>query len=83
MVGAAKHEEKKEVDPVTQKVQDIDYFVGVDTGNTNIVTIAVPKRAEDVTDGHFRQNDMRLLRFSRARHYRESGILNGRKKIEI
>jgi len=63
-------------------VQDNNFVVGADPGNTNIVTIAVPKRAEDGTDGNLRQKDMRLLRFSRARYYRESGIMNARKKIE-
>ena len=65
-----------------QKVQDNDFVVGADPGNTNIVTIAVPKRAEDGTEGNLRQKHMRLLRFSRARYYRESGIMNTRKKIE-
>jgi len=63
-------------------VQDNDFVVGVDPGNTNIITIAAPKRAEDGTDGNLRQKDMRVLRFSRARYYRESGIMNARKKIE-
>jgi hypothetical protein len=82
MVDATKHEEKKEADPATHKVQDNDFVVGADPGNTNIITIAAPKRAEDGTDGNLRQKDMRLLRFSRARYYRESGIINARKKIE-
>jgi len=64
-----------------QKVQDNDFVLGADPGNTNIITIAAPKRAEDGADGNFRQKDMRLLRFSRARYYRESGIVNARKKI--
>jgi len=82
MVDATKHEEKKEADPATHKVQDNDFVVGADPGNTNIITIAAPKRAEDGTDGNLRQKDMRLLRFLRARYYRESGIINARKKIE-
>jgi len=82
MVDATKHEEKKEADPATHKVQDNDFVVGADPGNTSIITIAAPKRAEDGTDGNLRQKDMRLLRFSRARYYRESGIINARKKIE-
>ena len=63
-------------------MQDNDFVVGADLGNTNIITIAALKRAEDGTDGKLRQKDMRLLRFSRARYYRESGIMNARKKIE-
>jgi len=63
-------------------VQDNDFVVGADPGNTSIITIAVPKCAEHGTDGNLRQKDMRLLRLSRARYYRESGIMNARKKIE-
>jgi hypothetical protein len=81
MVGAAKHEENKKAGPETQKVQDNDLVVGAGPGNTNIITIAAPKRAEDGTDSNLRQKDMRLLRFSRAIYYRESGITNARKKI--
>jgi len=77
-----KHEDEKEADLETQKVQDNDFVVGADPGNTNIITIAAPKRAEDGTDGNLRQKDMRLLRFSRARYYRESGTMNARKRIE-
>jgi hypothetical protein len=81
-VDAVKHEEKKEAGPVTEKVQDNDFVVGADPGNTNITTIAAPKRAEDGGDGNLRQKDMRLMRFLRARYYRESGIMNARKKID-
>jgi hypothetical protein len=77
-----KHEDEKEAGPATQKVQDNDFVVGADPGNTNIITIAAPKRAEDGTDGNLLQKDMRLLRFSRAKCYRESGTMNARKKIE-
>jgi len=79
---SAKHEENKQADPATQKVQDNDFVVGADPGNTNIVSIAVSKLADDGTDGNLRQKHMRLLRFSTARDYRESGIMNVRKKIE-
>jgi len=79
---AVKDEEKKEADPATQKVQHNYFVVGADAGNTNIITIAAPKCAEDGTDGSLRRKDMRLLRFSIARYYRESGIMNARKKIE-
>jgi len=75
VVDAAKHEDEKEAGPETQKVQNNDLVVDADPGNTNIITIAVPKRAEDSTDGNLRQKDMRLLRLSRARYYRESGIM--------
>jgi len=82
VIGATKYEEKKEAVLETQKVQDNDFVVGADPGNTNIITIAAPKRAEDGTVGNSRQKDMRLLRFSRARYYRESGTMNARKRIE-
>jgi len=82
IIGATKREEKKEAGLETQKVQDNDFVVGADPGNMNIITIAAPKRAEDGTDGNLRQKDMRLLRFSRAKYYRESGTMNARKKIE-
>jgi len=78
MVDATKHQGKKEADPATQEVQDKDIVVGADPGNTNIITIAAPKRAEDGIDGNLRQKDMRLLRFSRARYYRESVVVNAR-----
>jgi hypothetical protein len=82
VVDATKHEDNNKAAPATQKVQDIDFVVGEYPGNTNIITIAAPKCAEDGTDGSLRQKDMRLLRFSRARYYRESGIMNAGKKIE-
>jgi len=82
VVGAAKNAEKKEAGPVTQKVQDNDFVVGADPGNTNIITIAAPKRADDGTDGNLPQKDMRLLRFSRARYCLESDIMNARKTNE-
>jgi len=50
-----KDEEKEQADPVTQEVQDNDFVVCADPGNTNIITIAAPKRAEDGTDGNLRQ----------------------------
>jgi len=81
VVDAAEHEEYKEEDPATQKVQDNDFGVGADPRNTYIITIAAPKRSEDGTDGSLRQKDMRLLRFPRTRYYRESSIMNARKKI--
>jgi hypothetical protein len=82
VVGAAKHEDEKEADPATQKVQDNDFVSGANPGNTNIITIAACKRAGDGKDANLRQKDTRLLRFSRARYYRESGIMNARKKID-
>jgi len=82
IVDAAKNEEKKAAGPVTQKVHENDFVVDADPGNTNIITIAAPKRAELGIDGNLRQKDMRLLGFSRARYYRESGMMNARKKIE-
>jgi len=80
VVDAAKHEDEKEADPALQKVHVNDFVVGADSGNTNIITIVVHKLAEDGTDGNLRQKDMRLLRLSRARYYRESGIMNASKK---
>ena len=60
---SAKHEEKKVADSATQEVEDNDVVIGADPGHTNIIPIAVPKRAEDGIDGNVRQKDMRLLRF--------------------
>jgi hypothetical protein len=77
-----KHEDEKQADPATQEVQDTGFGGGADPGMTNIITIAAPKRAGDGADGNLRQIDMRLLRFSRPRYYRESGTMNARKKIE-
>ena len=65
-----------------QKVQDNDFVVGADPGNATTITNAVPKRAEYGINGNFFQRDMRLLRFSRARYYRESGFTSARKRIE-
>jgi hypothetical protein len=65
--SSANHEEYKEEDPATQKVQDNDHVVGTDPTHTNIIRIAAPKRSEDGTDGSLRQKDMRLLRFPRTR----------------
>jgi hypothetical protein len=55
VVDAVKHEDEKEADPVMQEVDGNDFVVRADPGNTNIVIIAVSKRAEDGTDGNFRQ----------------------------
>jgi hypothetical protein len=63
VVDAVKHEENKQADPETQKVHNNDFVVGADPGNTNIITIAVPKRAEDCTDGNLRQKDIRIFKF--------------------
>jgi len=82
VVDEAKHEDEKEAGLETQKVHENDFVVGADPGNTNFIAVAVPKRAEDGTDGNLRQRDMRLLRFSKARYYRESGMMNERKKFE-
>jgi hypothetical protein len=76
------HEENKEAGSTTQEVQKNDFIVSVDPGNTNIVTIAAPKCQKDGVDGNLCQKDMRLLKFSRARKYGESGIMNARKKSE-
>jgi len=76
--GSAKDVDEKGTDPAMQEVQDNDFVVGADPGNTNIITIAAPKREQDGSDGNLRQKDMRLLRFSRARYYRESGIMNAK-----
>jgi len=64
---SAKHEGNKQADPATQKMQENDFVVGADPGNTNIISIAVSKLADDGTDGNLRQKHMRLLRFSSAR----------------
>jgi len=82
VVGTAKDEDGKEAGPATQRVHANDFVVGADPGNTNIITIPAPKRAEYGTDGNLCQKDMRLSRFSRARYSRESSIMKARKKIE-
>jgi len=51
----ARHKEKEEADPATNAVQDKDFVVGADPTNTNIVTVAVPKHAEDGINGNFRK----------------------------
>jgi hypothetical protein len=73
---------KKEADPATHAVQGKDYVVGAGPGNMNIIPIAVSERGEDGIDGGLRQENMPLLKLSEARYYRESGIMNARKKIE-
>jgi len=45
-------------------VQKNEVVVGVDSANTNIVTIAAPKREEDGSDGNLRQKDISLLKLS-------------------
>ena len=75
-----KHEEKKQVYPTTQEVHENDIVDGADPGNTNIITIAVPKRAEDGIEGNLCQKDMHQLNLSREGYHRESGILNAREK---
>ena len=66
------HEDERKAGPATQEVEANNFMVGADPGNTNIITIAAPKRAEDGTDGNLRQKDKRLLRCSRSRYNRES-----------
>jgi hypothetical protein len=63
-------------------VQKNDFVVDANPGNTNIIPIAAPKYREDANTGNLRQKDMRLVKPSRARYYRESGIMNAWKKIE-
>jgi len=46
------------------------------------MTIAVPKRGYDGTDGNSRQKDSRILRISREKYYQEAGIMNASKNIE-
>jgi hypothetical protein len=77
-----KHEDENESDPATQEVEDTDLVVGADPGHMIIINIAARKRAADAIHGNLHQTDMCLLRFSRARYYRESGMINARKKIE-
>jgi hypothetical protein len=62
--AVTKRGDEKEAYLATQDVEDNDFVVGTNPGNTNIVTIAAPKRAEDANNGNLRQKDMRLLRFS-------------------
>jgi len=46
------------------------FLVGLNPWKKDIITIAVPKRADDSTGGNIRQKEMRLFRFSRVRYYR-------------
>jgi len=48
----------------------------------NIVTIAAHKNGEDGIDGISSQKDLDLVKSSRARHYRDSGLMNARAKCE-
>jgi len=77
-----KHEDEREAGHKTKEMQENDSLVSADPGNTNIITIAARKCREDGIDGNLRHKDMRLLKFSRARYYRESGIMNWRRKNE-
>jgi hypothetical protein len=74
--------ENDQADSATQEVQENEFVVGADPENATTITNAVPKRAEYGINGNFFQRDMRLLRFSRARYYRESGFTSARKRIE-
>jgi hypothetical protein len=76
-----KREHKKTGDG-TYNAHEIVYLGGLTPLNSNIITIAAPKRAEGATDGNMPQKNLRLLRFSRARWYRESEILSARKEID-
>jgi len=62
--AVTKRGDEKEAYLATQDVEDNDFVIGTNPGNTNIVTIAAPKRAEVANNGNLRQKDMRLLRFS-------------------
>ena len=77
-----KGEDKKEVGPGTYSPLDNDFVVSMDPENTNIITIAAPKRGRNSNNGNLCQRDIRLLKLSRARDYRESGIMNARKQSE-
>jgi len=56
----AKHEGNKKAGPTTQEVREHDFVVGANPGNTNIMTITVPKLAEDGIEGNLCQKDTRL-----------------------
>ena len=74
------HEQKKMGDGTYNRHEN-DFVVDLNPRNTNIITIAIPECAEDGTECNVRQRDMHLLRLSRARYYRESCIMNAKKKI--
>jgi len=80
-VPLTEHEKDKEVGPRRRRCRRTTLSSACDTGNTNIVTIAATNFAEDGIDGNLRQRDMRLLKLSRARYYRDSGKMNARKQI--
>jgi len=71
---------RQERGPDAYKAQENDFVVGADLGNTNVMTVAVAKCGEAGIEGNLRQKDMRLLKFSIARYYRESGMVNARGK---
>jgi len=66
----------------TYNAHEIVFLGGLNPLNTNIISIAAPRRAEGGTDGNMPQKDLFLLVFSRARWYRESGILSARMEID-
>jgi hypothetical protein len=78
---SAMHKETNRADPETQELQENENVSGLEPGNTNIMTIVAPKCAKDGIDGNLCQKDMCLSKFSGARYYRESGIMNARKKV--
>jgi hypothetical protein len=55
-----KHEHKKTGDGTYNPLGN-QFRVGLKLSNTNIITFAVPKRAEDGIDGNLREKDTRLL----------------------
>ena len=58
------------------KPEENDYEVGGDPGGKDIVTLALPGKAND--KGRYREQRFHKLSLSRARYYRESGINKAR-----
>jgi hypothetical protein len=79
---SAKHEKKK-AGPGTYNPPENNFVVGVGPENKDIMSIAVSKCGNDGIDGNLCQKDMHLLKLSRAKYYRDSGVFNARKLIEI
>jgi hypothetical protein len=63
-------------------VEETDLVVGCDPGGKDIMALAIPKRGSDGARDDLGMGDVRLKTFSRARYYREAGIINARKHAE-
>jgi hypothetical protein len=64
------------------RVQENDMVVGCDPGGKDIMALAIPKRGSDGARDDIGMGDVRLKTFSRARYYREAGVIDARKHAE-